>query len=311
MAVPAQRIKPDRDDRARGATGGEPVVRTPLTRRVMRFGGGPPAPWLLRAGLAIGGFMLVVALIAPLLALDPDATDLAARLQAPSAEHVLGTDSLGRDVLARVVAGFRWSLSIAAMATLIGLLIGTVLGVSAAWHSGKIRAVLTRAIDVGISFPYLVTALTFISVVGRGFWPLVLTLGLVNWPTIARVVYAQTLSLREREYVVAARLMGVRSLRSVLTHVLPALRPTALVVVAFMFAEMLVAESGLSFLGLGAPLGTPTWGNMLSESRAYLSVAPWQMIAPAVAIVLAVLAANFVGDGLTSRSHLRNERGGT
>lgn len=288
-----------------------PEARGPLSGRRLRLGGRQRSPLLLRVGLGIAMFLMATAILQPLVwPVEPGATDLAARLRGPGTDgHPLGTDALGRDVLARVLTGIRWSLGIGATATLIGGSVGAALGVGAGWSSGKTRVVLSRIIDLGISFPYLVTALTIIAVVGRGFWPLALTLGLVSWPTFARVVYAETLSLREREYVVAARLAGVGGLRSVVAHILPALRPAMQVLTAFMFAELLIAESGLSFLGLGAPLGTPTWGNMLSESRAYLGTAPWMMLAPAAAIILAVLAANFTGDGLTARSHALLERG--
>lgn len=267
----------------------------------------------LPIGLTLAAIVVLAALLHPFLGLpDPGSSVLTDRLKAPGTPgHLLGTDQVGRDVLARVLAGARWSLGIGVTATVLAGFIGIALGVGAAWSKRAARVVLTRAIDVGISFPYLVIAVTVIAVVGRGFWPLALTLGLVAWPTVARIVYAETLSLAQREYVTAARLLGVRGLRSVLSHVLPALRPTVQVVGAFMFADLTVSESGLSFLGLGAPLGEPTWGNMLADSRAYLATAPWLMLVPAAAIVIAVLAANLIGDGLTAREHRRGERVGS
>lgn len=237
---------------------------------------------------------------------DPYGTALKHRLLSPGEDgHLLGTDQLGRDVWARVLAGFPRSLGVALLATSIGGLIGAAVGVYAGWTNGRVQLVIARFIDVGISFPYLVIAVTIIAVVGRGLLPLALTLGLVSWPTVARVIYAETLGLRTREYVMAARLAGVAPTRILLTHIVPGLRPTFLVLCAFQFADMLVAESSLSFLGLGAPLATPTWGNMLSDSRNYLSTAPWMMLAPAGAIVLAVITANTIGDGLAARSRAR------
>lgn len=147
-----------------------------------------------------------------------------------------------------------------------------------------------------------------IAVLGRGFVPLVATLSIASWPLFARVVYAETLGLREREYVLAARLSGIRGRRALLIHVVPGLRPTLLVMAAFTFADMLIAESALSFLGIGAPLAEPTWGNMLSESRLYLVDAPWMMLAPAATIVLAAVTGNLIGDGLAARARQR-ERG--
>jgi peptide/nickel transport system permease protein len=170
------------------------------------------------------------------------------------------------------------------------------------------RVVLSRIIDIGISFPYLIIAVTIVTVVGRGFWPLALTLGLVCWPTIARVVYAETLTLREREFVTAARLFGIGSFTSIFTHILPALRPTIQVVTAFTFADLLIAESGLSFLGLGAPLGTPTWGNMLNDSRTYMAEAPWMLLGPVVAIIVTIFAANLLGEGLNAREKAKSGR---
>jgi peptide/nickel transport system permease protein len=257
----------------------------------------------LGLGLGLAVLLGVVALTQSVFApADPYATDLPNRLAGPgSPGHLLGTDQLGRDLLSRVLAGFGWSLGIALLATAVGAGIGTAVGLLAGWSTGWPRTVLTRLVDLVISFPYLVIAIAIIAVVGRGFWPLALTLGLVSWPIYARVTYAETLSLRARPYVLAARLVGASAARTLVTHVLPGLRPTLQVLCALQFADMLVAESGLSFLGLGAPLGTPTWGNMLSDSRGYLVDAPWLLLAPATAIVLAVVAANLIGDGLTAR----------
>lgn len=256
------------------------------------------------AGIVIASLLVIVAVTAPLLGLqDPQTTNLMARMLPPGSEgHLLGTDQLGRDILARTVAGAQWSLGIGLIAMSLGLVVGTAIGVGAAWARRWLSAVLSRMIDVGMSFPYLVIAITIIAVLGRSFWTLALTLGLVCWPPVARVLFAETLGLREREFVVAARLVGLKPIWVIATHVLPALRPTIFVMAAFIFAEMMISESGMSFLGLGAPLGDPTWGNALSESRAYLAVAPWMMLVPASAIVLAVISANFIGDGLTARS---------
>lgn len=281
-----------------------------LGRFARRGGTRRPAGLLLTVGLGLALALALAAVLSRwLVPDDPYATELSLRLRAPGSDgYPLGSDQLGRDVLSRVLAGLPWSLGIGAVSTVVGASIGTAIGLGAGWSTGWLRTVLTRFIDLTISFPYLVLAIAIVAVVGRGFWPLALTLGLVSWPIYARVVYAETLGLRAREYVLAARLAGASSVRTLLTHVLPGLRPTLQVLCAFQFADMLVAESGLSFLGLGAPLGTPTWGNMLSDSRAYLVDAPWLMLVPAAAIVLAVVAANLIGDGLSARSHRRSLR---
>lgn len=284
-------------------------VKLPITRRSIAKKG-KDSTLSLRISASILCFLFVVALFQPFFyRVDPTYSDLMLRLQSPSLTGAwLGTDALGQDVFSRVIAGFRWSLGIGTVGTLLGCFIGITLGVCAAWNRGRLRTFLSRVIDIGISFPYLIIAVTIVTVVGRGFWPLALTLGLVCWPTISRVVYAETLTLREREYVTAARLFGIGSIRSIFTHILPALRPTIQVVAAFTFAELLIAESGLSFLGLGAPLGTPTWGNMLNDSRSYMVDAPWMMFGPVTAIILTIFAANLLGEGLNAREQSRSTR---
>jgi peptide/nickel transport system permease protein len=170
---------------------------TPITRRKM-FKSKNKSLLTLRISASILGFLFIVALFQPFFyTVDPAASDLTLRLQSPSlGGALLGTDALGQDVYSRVIAGFRWSLGIGTVGTLLGCFIGITLGVSAAWNRKRLRIVLSRVIDIGISFPYLIIAVTIVTVVGRGFWPLALTLGLVCWPTIARVVYAETLTLR-------------------------------------------------------------------------------------------------------------------
>ena len=268
------------------------------------------SPLILRISATILILLFLIAIFQSFLyTVDPAFSDLDARLLGPSIGGPwLGTDALGQDVFSRVIAGFRWSLGIGTIGTLIGVFIGLTLGIGAAWSRKRMRVILSRIIDIGISFPYLIIAVTIVTVVGRGFWPLALTLGLVCWPTIARVVYAETLTLREREFVTAARLFGIGSFTSIFSHILPALRPTIQVVTAFTFADLLIAESGLSFLGLGAPLGTPTWGNMLNDSRTYMAQAPWMMLGPVIAIIVTIFAANLLGEGLNAREKAKSGR---
>jgi len=263
-------------------------------------------PSRLTIGLGLAGlFALATVLSGILQPRDPLAQTLTDRLKGPSTDYLLGTDQLGRDILSRLLAGLAWSLGVSAISTVCALVIGGLVGMLAGWRGGWVRTVLVRAIDIAISFPTLVLVVTVMAVLGRGFVSLVATLSIASWPLFARVVYAETMGLREREYVLAARLLGVRSRRALLVHVVPGLRPTLLVMAAFTFADMLIAESALSFLGIGAPLAEPTWGNMLSESRLYLVDAPWMMIAPAGMIVLAVVTANLIGDGLAAHARGR------
>lgn len=262
-----------------------------------------PATVRLIVGLVLAvGFVGTTLVLTQFGGLRPERTDPANRLLGVGARgHFLGTDQLGRDMFARTLAGFRWSFAVAAVATAISFAIGTTIGLAAAAARGWLRTVLTRLIDISISFPYLVVAVTIIALLDRGFWALAVTLGVVSWPLFVRVVFAESLSLIERDYVLAAQLTGAPTWRTLLTHVLPGVRPTLLVVGAFTFADLLIAESALSFLGIGAPIGKPSLGNMLADGRLYLVSAPRMTFVPAAAIVLAVIAANLIGDGVSGR----------
>ncbi len=265
---------------------------------------------MLAIGLGMAGLLLVLTLV---FGLNPPASantgSLMARFRPPALDgYLFGSDQLGRSMAARVAAGMPWSLGIALVAAVIALTIGTVVGLTAAWVPGWPRRVIRMLIDTVIAFPSLVIAVTVIALLGRGFWPLAVTLGLATWPIAARVVYAEAMSIVKREYVVAAELAGVSGPKILLVHVLPALRPTLLTMFAFTFADMLIAESALSFLGLGVPLSAPSWGNMLSESREYLVSAPWMMLVPAGAIVFAVVALNLIGDGIAAAARRRSGR---
>lgn len=278
-------------------------VEKRLGRARLRVGGTLEL-WI---GGALAASLLLLTVFASLVQThDPMYGDLMVRFASPGSEgHWLGTDNLGRDMWSRVIAGLAWSLSCALTATLIAACIGTALGLVAAESQGRLRGVIRQVVDLVLAFPGLVAAICVIAVVGQGFWPLVLTLGLLTWPVFARVVYAEALSLLERDYVLAARMLGVSRWRILLGHVLPGLRATLLVMLAFHFADMLIAESALSFLGIGAPLGEPTWGNMLAESRQFLFRAPWMLFVPAGAIVLAVVTANLLGDGIAVAARKR------
>ncbi|MFA9432024.1 ABC transporter permease [Egicoccus sp. AB-alg2] len=262
-----------------------------------------PVPAMLVVG-AIGLFILVAIFlfgeqIAGYTSTHQALTD---RLLPPMTDgHLLGTDQLGRDVFARVAAGFRWSLPVGFLAATMATTIGTILGVAAGWSEGIVRNVITRVIDMAISFPYFVLATAIIAVVGRGFTTLIIVLGSVAWVSVARVVYAETRALKEREYILAARLIGVPPARILFTYVLRGLRARVTVMFAFLFADLLVAEAALSYLGIGAPVGAPSWGNMLFAARDGIFTAPWLLWGPAAAVVLAVITANMLGDGLNQR----------
>jgi peptide/nickel transport system permease protein len=237
---------------------------------------------------------------------DPMQGDLMARFAKVGEKgYFLGSDHLGRDLWSRAVAGLQWSMACALTANIINLFIGTTLGLMAAEKEGWARTIIRQFTDTLQSFPFLVIAIVVVVIIGHGFLPLVLTLGLLAWVVFMRVVYAEATSIYQRDYVKAARIAGVSRWAIMFGHVLPGVRASLFVIFAFHFAGLLIAESALSFLGIGAPLGVPTWGNMLAESRQYLLKAPWMLMVPAGAIVMAVITMNLVGDGIASLSRKR------
>lgn len=237
---------------------------------------------------------------------DPTASDLASRFLPMGARgHLLGTDHMGRDMWSQLITGLQWSMACALTANLINLAIGTALGLLAAERAGWTRTIVRQVADLFQSFPFLVVAIVVVVVIGHGFLPLVLTLGLLSWPIFMRVAYAEASSIYARDYVKAARIGGASRFAIMRGHVLPGLRASLLVVFALHFATLLIAESGLSFLGIGAPLGVPTWGNMLAESRQYVLMAPRLLLVPACAIIFAVITANLLGDGLAAVARRR------
>ena len=266
-----------------------------------------PVAWQIAAGVTILAALLVLTIV---FGLDPpaDATrgSLLQRFRPPgTVGQPLGTDQLGRSLLSRALAGLPWSIGIAAIATALSLGLGALVGLLGAFYGGRVRVAMSLAVDTVIAFPSLVLAVTVIAVIGRGFWPVALTLGLATWPIAARVIQAEALGVLAREYVTAAKLLGVASASVLWAHVLPALRPVMLVMAAFLFADMLIIESALSFLGLGPPLSAPSWGNMLADSRQYLVQAPWMMFVPAGCIVVAVVGLNLLGDGIAEFTRSR------
>lgn len=227
--------------------------------------------------------------------------NLHGRLSAPSAQAWLGSDQLGRPVLARVIAGAPWSLGVALAANGIALTIGVMLGLFAAEFRGAPRRIILQIINLTLSFPGLVAAMAAMAVLGQSATAVILVLGLLAWPLFARVVYAEALSARERPYLIAARIGGVGRVTQLYRHILPVLLPSLIAMIAFHFADMLIAASALSFIGVGAPLGSPAWGAMLAESRPYLFQAPWMLIGPALALATTVLLLNLCGDALARR----------
>jgi peptide/nickel transport system permease protein len=253
-------------------------------------------------GLALLLLVVVMAAAAPLIAgYNPVQQNLVLRLQPPgtTAEgHVflLGTDTLGRDIWARIVYGSRVSLSVAAIAVSVSLVIGTLVGVVAGFYRGVLGAVLMRLVDVVLSVPFLLLAVATVAVVGPSFTNLIFALGLTRWPRYARVGYAQTLATRELEFVQAARVVGAAAPRLLLRHLLPNVLPSLALVATLEVGLMIIFEASLSFLGLGVQPPQPSWGGMLSDGRNYLADAWWLATFPGLAISLTVLGANATGD---------------
>ena len=261
----------------------------------------------LRHRLAVTG-MIVMALVAALAAgaryvapHSPTALDPVAFQAAPSETHPLGTDSVGRDVLSRLIYAARVSLTVGVCAVSIYVLIGTAVGAVAGYYGGAVDLILSRMMDVMLSFPPLIIILFAVSIFGRpSLWNVVIVLGLLGWPALARLVRGQFLSLRGLEFVLAARATGASDARVVLRHVLPNALAPVLVAATFGVANAILIEAALSFLGLGVQPPTPSWGNMLTDAQSLtvLERMPWLWAPPGFMILISVLSINFIGDGL-------------
>ncbi|AXR77084.1 nickel transporter permease [Natrarchaeobaculum sulfurireducens] len=250
-------------------------------------------------GTAIVAGITAVAVFGPVIVPhDPTAQDLTNSLQAPSAAHPLGTDELGRDVLARLVYGTRISLGIAVAVTAIRLVLGTTIGLVAGYVGGWVDEALMRLVDVQLAFPGLVLALVIAGILGPSLRNVLIALAVVGWASYARIVRGSVLSTKEREFVGAARLMGASRVQVTIRHLLPNVISPVVVLATLNLGTVVLATAGLSFIGLGAQPPTPEWGTMLSDGRHYLRDAWWLANAPGVAIMLTVLGFTLLGDAL-------------
>jgi peptide/nickel transport system permease protein len=236
---------------------------------------------------------------------DPTVQALAENLAPPSADHLLGQDKLGRDILARVIYGTRVSLAVGVVTVLVSLLIGTVIGAVAGFAGGWIDELVMRGVDVLLAFPGLLLAIALTGVLGPSLRNVVIALCLIGWTGFARLARGEVARLREREFVEAARALGVPERRILVRHVVPLLATPLLVQATFGMAGAIVAEASLSFLGLGAQPPTASWGAMLNDGRAFVLVAPHLTIFPGLAILVTVLGLNFIGDALRDRLDVR------
>jgi peptide/nickel transport system permease protein len=259
-------------------------------------------------GATILAIALVFAAAAPAVApYTPTHIDLRQRLLPPawqaagSARHILGTDNVGRDMASRIIWGARLSLSVGIAAALLGAIAGTILGLCAGFFGGRTDTVISWLINVQLAFPFTLFAIFLLAVFGGGFGPVVCVLALATWVNFARIVRSQTLSLREQDFVTAARAIGVGTPRILRRYILPAVLPSIVVVGSFSAAQAILTEAALSFLGVGVDPTIPSWGAMLNLGRNYLQTAWWMATFPGIAIALTVLGANLVGDWLGTR----------
>jgi ABC-type dipeptide/oligopeptide/nickel transport system permease subunit len=248
-----------------------------------------------------GGAAVLAPLVAPH---DPYLQAVTARLIPPvwdaagSWSHPLGTDPLGRDLLSRIVYGARVSISAGALAVAVSMLLGVCMGLLAGYYGGSADAVISNLVNLMLAFPFLLLALAAVAVMGPGFRNMVIVLGVTGWPIYTRVVRAETLKFREREFVLAARALGLGGSRIIRAHILPNLVNTIIVMASLEVARMIILESFLSFLGLGIQPPIPSWGAMLGEGRVYMFTHWWLAAFPGLAIFATTLGINLFGDGL-------------
>ncbi len=230
------------------------------------------------------------------------------RLARPSAQHLLGTDELGRDVFTRLLYGARISLMVGLVPTILSMAAGALLGILAGYLGGKVDTVIMRLADIMLAFPSMLLAMVIMYTLGDGIVNIFLALALVNWASVARIVRAETLKLKETEYVEAARSIGVSHGKIMLRHVLPNCIPSLIVLFTLNIPSAILSESSLGFLGLGIQKPMASWGLMVNAGRQYLYTNPWLSLAPSAAIMIIVLAFNFLGDGLRDvlDPHLEN-----
>jgi len=250
------------------------------------------------AGGLIVLFMFVMAAAASLLSADPAAIDVSQRLLPPGGGHLLGTDDLGRDVLVRMLYGARISLLVGFVAVGISCLIGILLGALAGYYGGWIDALLMRFVDIMLCFPTFFLILAVIAFLNPSIWNIMIVIGLTSWMGVARLIRAEFLSLRQRDFVLAAQALGVSDLRLIFRHILPNALSPVLVSATLGVAGAILTESALSFLGIGVQPPTPSWGNMLIIGKQTLGSAWWLSVFPGLAILITVLGYNLLGEGI-------------
>jgi peptide/nickel transport system permease protein len=250
-------------------------------------------------GIVLALFIFIVVLLAPWLApFDPIQQDVSKGDLPPGPVHVLGTDAYGRDILSRIIFGTRISLSIALSAVGIGLTVGTLVGVIAGYKGGLVDAVTIRILDILMTFPTIILGLMVLAVLGSGMFNLAVAIAVAITPRFARIARGSAIALRERDYIQAARALGMSDLRIIFVHIIPNIANEILVVGTLWMATAILQEANLTFIGLGVKPPTPSWGGMIRDGVNQLLSQPWLSIAPGAAIFIVVLAFNMIGDGL-------------
>ncbi|MFB0526281.1 MAG: oligopeptide ABC transporter permease [bacterium] len=243
--------------------------------------------------------LAVVAVIAPFIApFNPNQQDVLHRLEPPSPKHPLGTDDLGRDLLSRIIYGTRVSLLVGFVAIGIAIMIGSFLGLLSGYFGGWLDAVIMRFVDIMLCFPTFFLILMVIAFLEPNIWNVMVVIGLTGWPGLTRLVRGECLSVREREFIQAAKVLGLSNIRVMFVHLLPNVMAPILVTATLGIGGAILTESALSFLGLGVQPPTPSWGNILTAGKDYITVAWWLSLYPGLAILITVLSYNLLGEGL-------------
>lgn len=250
-------------------------------------------------GLIVAFIIVPIAIFAPLLSpYDPLDQNVSEKLTGLRAKHLMGTDVFGRDVLSRVIYGARVSLMVGVFSVMLAIIIGTAMGIYAGFKGGKTEDIIMRGADILMSFPNLIMGLMVMAILGSGFIKLILAIGIVMTPRFIRIAHGSTLSVKEREFIDAAKAMGLSNWRIMTKHILPNILGEVLVMGALWVGTAIRIEANLSFIGLGVSPPTPTWGNMIREGLSHLTNAPWLSIFPGIAILITILSFNMIGDGI-------------
>jgi len=251
------------------------------------------------AGMGIVIFFILIALLAPLIApYSINEQDLSMRLQAPSKEHIFGTDDFGRDIFSRVIYGARISLWVGFFSVLGSVIVGSLLGIIAGYYGRWVDTIISRIFDIMLAFPSILLAIGIVAVLGPSLENALIAIAVINIPNFGRLIRSRVLSIKQEEYIVAARAIGMSDARILFHHILPNSMAPIIVQGTLAIATAIIEAAALGFLGLGAQPPNPEWGKMLADSKEYLVQAPWTMVFPGLAIMLTVLGFNLMGDGL-------------